>query len=201
MEELIFQVPGFVKAASAADLDINSPEAVRVGDMRIDTKASAWYAGANIRKKAMAGESVNPYYKQQVDQACQLFNISDKDYQLNPVACDHVVVKTASHTAEFFITDANKLKESADVLLMKRGMIGNLRLNGYVGPAEGETENRRLQSVGFDSIRRKNEVCRFFMAMWKKDRALPAEAPRAYSGSAPCLFWKRLALISEAQGA
>ena len=120
MEELIFQVPGFVKAASAADLDINSPEAVRVGDMRIDTKASAWYAGANIRKKAMAGESVNPYYKQQVDQACQLFNISDKDYQLNPVACDHVVVKTASHTAEFFITDANKLKESADVLLMKR---------------------------------------------------------------------------------
>ena len=47
--------------------------------------------------------------------------------------------------------------DPGDVLLMKRGMIGNLRLNGYVGPAEGETENRRLQSVGFDSIRRKNE--------------------------------------------
>ena len=31
----------------------------------------------------------------------------------------------------------------------------------------------------------------------KSDRTLP-EAPRAYSGSAPCLFWKRLALISEA---
>ena len=47
--------------------------------------------------------------------------------------------------------------DPGDVLLMKKGMIGNLRLNGYVGSAEDGTENRLLQSVGFDSIRRKNE--------------------------------------------
>ena len=47
--------------------------------------------------------------------------------------------------------------DPGDVLLMKKGMIGNLRLNGHVGSAEDGTENRLLQSVGFDSIRRKNE--------------------------------------------
>lgn len=120
MEELIFQVPTFVKSASAADLDVNAANAVRVGELRIDTKAAAWQAGAAIRKKAMAGETINPYYKQQIDRACELFNITDKDYQLNPVACDHVVVKTASHTAEFFITDEQQLKDSAAELLLKR---------------------------------------------------------------------------------
>ena len=36
--------------------------------------------------------------------------------------------------------------DPGDVLLMRKGMMGNLRLNGYDGLAEGETENRRLQS-------------------------------------------------------
>lgn len=120
MDELIFQVPTFVKSASATDMDANALGAVCVDGMRIDTKAAAWQAGAAIRKKAMAGEPVNPYFKQQIDRACDLFNITDRDYQLNPVACDHVVVKTASHTAEFFITDAQQLKDSASELLLKR---------------------------------------------------------------------------------
>ena len=47
--------------------------------------------------------------------------------------------------------------DPGDVLLMRKGIMGNLRLNGYVGSAEGGTENRLLQSVGFDSVRRKNE--------------------------------------------
>ncbi|MBR3154633.1 MAG: hypothetical protein IKF10_06485, partial [Lachnospiraceae bacterium] len=47
--------------------------------------------------------------------------------------------------------------DPGDVLLMKKGMIGNLRLNGYVGSAEGGTENRLLQPVCSDSIRSKTE--------------------------------------------
>ena len=120
MEELIFQIPAFVKEAAASDLDANAPNAVCAGDLRIDTKAAAWLAGATIRKKAMAGEDINPLYKQQIDTACNLFNISDKDYTLNPVACDHLVIKTASHAAEFFITDEQQLKDSVTELLFKR---------------------------------------------------------------------------------
>ena len=47
--------------------------------------------------------------------------------------------------------------DPGDVLLMRKGLIGNLRLNGYVGSAEGGTENRRLQPVCSDSIRSKTE--------------------------------------------
>ena len=47
--------------------------------------------------------------------------------------------------------------DPGDVLLMKKGMIGNLRLNGHVGSAEGGTENRLLQPVCSDSIRSKTE--------------------------------------------
>jgi len=35
---------------------------------------------------------------------------------------------------------------------------------------------------------------------YSQPRAVPPEAPRAYSGNAPCLFRKRPVLISEAPG-
>ena len=41
----------------------------------------------------------------------------------------------------------------------------------------------------------------FYVPFWLKLPVLIPEAPRAYSGSSPCLFRKRLALIAEAQGA
>ena len=54
---------------------------------------------------------------------------------------------------------AGILDEAApgDVLLLRKGMIGNLRLNGHVGSAEGGIENRLLQPVCSDSIRSKTE--------------------------------------------
>ena len=146
MDDLIFKVPSFVKNASAADTAMDAPEAVLVGSgLRIDTRAAAWNAGATLRKKALKGEYVNPLYKERVDKACDLFGIGDKDYQLNPIECDHIVVKTASHAAEFFVTDAEKLNESAHELLIKRA--------SYPLPFCRECANRLLdcaESHGFE---------------------------------------------------
>ena len=120
MDDLIFQVPEFVKTASASDLDPNAPDAVLVDGMRIDTRAGAWKAGAELRKKAYAGEYVNPWYKSEVNKACDLFGITNNDYVANPLECDHIIVKSASHTAEFFISDSEQLNNSIQELLIKR---------------------------------------------------------------------------------
>ena len=69
-----------------------------------------------------------------------------------------------------------------DVLLLRKGMMGNLRLNGYVGSAEGGTENRLLQPVCSDSIRRKNEdgaekAC-YVEATKSKDLIIGTGSPR-----------------------
>lgn len=120
MEDLIFQVPDFVKTASATDFDPTAPDAVLVDGMRIDTRAGAWKAGAELRKKAYSGEYVNPLYRKEVDNACNLFGITNDDYVANPLDCDHIIVKTASHTAEFFISDEEQLNESIQELLIKR---------------------------------------------------------------------------------
>lgn len=60
--------------------------------------------------------------------------------------------------------------DPGDVLLMKKGMIGNLRLNGYVGSAEGETEKTSDEEnikckdiiIGTGSPRRRVQLMRLF---------------------------------------
>lgn len=47
--------------------------------------------------------------------------------------------------------------DPGDVLLLRKGMMRCLRSSGYVDSAEGEIENRPLQSDGSGSIRRKTE--------------------------------------------
>ena len=121
MSELIFKVPEFVKTASAEDLNLSAHDAVVVnGDMRLDTRAGAWEAGAKLRKKAMAGEYINPNIEKQVDAACSLWGITDNDYKVNEIPAEHIVVKTASDSAEFYISDDQQLSESIHELLIKR---------------------------------------------------------------------------------
>lgn len=71
--------------------------------------------------------------------------------------------------------------DPGDVLLLKKGMIGNLRVNGYVGSAEGGTENRLMQSVGFDSIRGNEdgaEKACYVEATKSKDLIIGTGSPR-----------------------
>jgi len=120
MEDLIFQVPDFVKTASEADLNPAASDAVVVAGLRIDTKAGAWNAGAELRKRAAAGNAMNPLYASKINDACNLFGITDKDYQYRPLECEHIIVKSASHTAEFFVSDLDQMNESIQALLIKR---------------------------------------------------------------------------------
>ena len=121
MSELVFKIPEFVKTASAEDLDLSARDAVVVGDdMRVDTKAGAWTASAKLRKKAMAGETINPHYAKTVNAACSLWGITDSDFVMNELPGEHIIVKTASDTAEFYISDNEQLNESIHELLIKR---------------------------------------------------------------------------------
>ena len=120
MNDSIFISPEFVNKASAESFDTSAKGAVVVDKYRIDTPAGAWAASADLRKMAMAGEYVNPFTKSRVDEACNLFGIGDDQFQLPDIPCDHIIVKTASHTAEFHITDAEQLEESVHDLLQKR---------------------------------------------------------------------------------
>jgi len=72
--------------------------------------------------------------------------------------------------------------DPGDVLLLRKGLIGNLRVNGYVGSAEGETEKRLLQSDCSGFIRRENEdaaeeAC-YVEATKSKDLIIGTGSPR-----------------------
>ena len=68
--------------------------------------------------------------------------------------------------------------DPGDVLLLRKGMMGNLRLNGYVGSAEGGTENLWLQPVCSDSIRRKTEKTCNEENIERKDLIIGTGSPR-----------------------
>lgn len=120
MSDSIFVSPEFVNKASAESFDTSAKGAVVVDKYRIDTPAGAWAASADLRKLAMEGQNVNPYTLMRVNEACSLFGIGDDQFKLPDVPCDHIIVKSASHTAEFHITDLEQLQDSIHTLLEKR---------------------------------------------------------------------------------
>lgn len=121
MSDYIYNVPDFVANAKEDMLDVHARDAVVVGDRyRIDNRAAAWCSAAELQKQAAAGERVDPYAKQMVDEACQLFGIGEKDFALPELPMEHIIVKQASDVAEFFVADAQQLKDNVDVLMAKR---------------------------------------------------------------------------------
>lgn len=67
--------------------------------------------------------------------------------------------------------------DPGDVLLLRKGMIGNLRLNGYVGSAEGGTE-KRLQQFDCSGSRRKNEKTSVEENIKREDLIIGTGSPR-----------------------
>ena len=121
MVQSIFEVPDFVKTASAEALDPSVPDAVVVGKKyRIDTKAGAWVASADIRKQAMAGNETPSDQLRSVNMACSLFNITDADFVLRRLPGEHIIVKSASDSAEFHIGSDEQFEDSVQELLLKR---------------------------------------------------------------------------------
>lgn len=120
MNDSIFVCPEYVDKAPADSFDTSAKGAVVVDKYRIDTPAGAWAASADLRKLAMEGKKVNSYTLTRVNEACSLFGIGDDQFQLPEVPCDDIIVKTASHTAEFHITDCEQLQDSVHDLLEKR---------------------------------------------------------------------------------
>lgn len=117
----IFEVPAFVQNASPESVDATSPGAVIVGkDLRIDTPAAAWLSSSRLRKEAMNGKAANSYEQRKVTEALELFGIRDSDFKLCAPSGEHIIVKTASDTAEFYVYNDQQLADCIHALLEKR---------------------------------------------------------------------------------
>lgn len=118
--DVIYKIPAFVKEANDDQLDSTRSDAVVVGGLRIDTKPAAWRAAASLRKMAMFGEHIDHATADMVAKACHLFNITDRDFELNDVPGDHVIVKTASDGVEFVICDNEQFNTAVDSVMKER---------------------------------------------------------------------------------
>lgn len=120
--DVVFQIPEFVKTASADLLDVNQEDALVISGYRIDNPAATWTTAATLRKMAMEDPSFfpEPRLEAMVKQACDLFCITDDSFQLNPVNFDKVMVKVANESALFTVGNNEDYEEVVGDLLHKR---------------------------------------------------------------------------------
>lgn len=119
---VVFNIPDFVKKASADLLDVAKDDALVICGFRIDNPAAAWTTAATLRKMAMEDPSFlpEPRLEAMVKQACDLFRITDDMFTLNPVNFDKVMVKVANESALFTVGNQEDYEEVVDALLRKR---------------------------------------------------------------------------------
>lgn len=120
--DVVFEIPSFVKTASAELLDADQEGALVIQGFRIDNPAAAWTASATLRKMAMEDPSFfpEPRLDAMVKQACDLFRITDDMFSLNPVHFDKVMVKVANENALFTVGNQEDYEEVVGELLRKR---------------------------------------------------------------------------------
>lgn len=120
--DVVFQIPEFVKTASADLLDVHQEDALVISGYRIDNPAAAWTTAATLRKLAMEDPAFfpEPRLEAMVKQACDLFCITDDSFHLNPVNFDKVMVKVANESALFTVGNNEDYVEVVGELLHKR---------------------------------------------------------------------------------
>ena len=116
----IFQESDLVKNASADDLDINSTDALVVAGFRIDNPAAAWVSKANIKASELKGMPVSKYASARVDEACNLFGITDDQFQLKEAEGYTFMVKEAGLTADFCILTEDSFNQAVQAVFEKR---------------------------------------------------------------------------------
>lgn len=143
-DEYNFNVPAFVKEASADNFDANVADAVVVEGYRIDNPAAAWVASAAVRKLASAFDAAEVRL---IKQAACLFGIGDEMFEpvtVNPT----ITVSDGVNSAEFCIYDKESLNKAASELLKSRRELPYSFAHDCAVALQEESVN---QGLSFDS--------------------------------------------------
>lgn len=117
---VIFNVPPYVQHASADSLDPQGTGALTVSGYRIDNQAAAWVSAALMKKASIEGRTISKVAYDKVQEACDLFGITNNDFQLKDVAGERCLVKKAGCSAEFVIYDEPSFQDAVNALMQKR---------------------------------------------------------------------------------
>lgn len=117
----LFEVPSFVKEASADSFDLQKEGGVVVDGYRIDNKAAVWSALADIRKDEIEGTpSISKEASDKVLEAANLFGITSDMFNMSPVKGGRFIVKEANYAVEYTILDNESFEQAVDATLSKR---------------------------------------------------------------------------------
>lgn len=118
-----FNLPEFVRSADSSLLDANAPGAFAVGGYRLDNPAAVWHAAAAMRKSA--GEEVGQHLKGLIQQACNLFGITDDMFIEKKASYDDrtITITDGTNVASFCIVDRESLNAAADSVIEKRASL------------------------------------------------------------------------------
>ena len=122
-QDFDFDLPDFVRTADSSQFDTNVAGSFSVGGYRLDNRAAVWQAAAAMRKSA--GDHMGSHLHQLIDQACDLFGITEDMFVLKKASADDrtITITDGDNVASFCIVDKETLDAAADSVLEKRASL------------------------------------------------------------------------------